>query len=542
VSAPDTTAAVREPTVWYPDTWPLPRRIAVALAVVGALLIGCVAASAVMLVETREAQHLVDEDYYTALRSSQTYFLGLVDSETAVRGFALSNEPSMLQPMLDAKPPTTAPLTPEITRVLPDDLVPTASLTEVESAAVAWYTQWAEPTVARVKDGHPPTAAEVNSGRELFDRFRTAYDVYIADMRQGRVDALSHLSLLTSLLFTGVITSALLALIGGALLWYLMRRWVSKPVQRLAAEARVVSEGDLEHQVTAEGPVEFIQLGADVEAMRLRLVAQIAAVEAAGREVAAARGALEEQTLELQRSNRELEQFAYVASHDLQEPLRKVASFCQMLQRRYAGQLDDRADQYIHFAVDGAKRMQQLINDLLEFSRVGRLTTPQTDVDLMTCLKSALFNLETAIEESGAEVTSDQLPHVLGEGPLLTQLLQNLIGNAIKFHSDQPPLIRLGVRRDEDTWEFWCSDNGIGIEAEYADRVFLIFQRLHPKETYGGTGIGLAMCKKIVEHHGGRIWIDSSGENAGATVRFTLPVIKAVDSAESAAVLSDVAS
>ncbi len=153
--------------------------------------------------------------------------------------------------------------------------------------------------------------------------------------------------------------------------------------------------------------------------------------------------ALEEQTQELQRSNRELEQFAYVASHDLQEPLRKVASFCQMLQRRYSGQLDERADQYIHFAVDGAKRMQQLINDLLEFSRVGRLTTPRIDVDLMDCLRNGLFNLETAREEAGAEVTWDELPHVLGEGPLLTQLLQNLIGNAIKFRSAEPPRVHL---------------------------------------------------------------------------------------------------
>ena len=537
----------REPTVWYPDTWPLHSRIAVALAVVGALLIGCVAASAVMLVETRETQHLVDNDYYTALRASQGYFLGLVDSETAVRGYALSEEESMLQPMLDARPPTEAPLTPQITATLPDDLVPTAALKEVEAAATTWYLEWAQPTVARVKAGNPPTPAEVTAGRHLFDRFRAAYDVYIAELRQGRVDALSHLGLLTSLLFTGVIASALLALIGGSLLWYLMRRWVSKPVRRLATEARVVSAGDLEHEVTAEGPVEFLQLGADVEAMRLRLVAQIAAVEAAGQEVAQARAALEDQTLELQRSNRELEQFAYVASHDLQEPLRKVASFCQMLERRYAGQLDDRADQYIHFAVDGAKRMQQLINDLLEFSRVGRLTTPQTDVDLAGCLKSALFNLEAATEESGAVVTSDPLPHVLGEAPLLTQLLQNLIGNAIKFHSDEPPRIHVGVRQDGNTWEFWVSDNGIGIEAEYADRVFLIFQRLHPKETYGGTGIGLAMCKKIVEHHGGRIWIDAAGgpdgsEKTGTTVRFTLPVVQAVQAAEGDPELSEVSS
>jgi signal transduction histidine kinase len=367
----------------------------------------------------------------------------------------------------------------------------------------------------------------VAAGKKLFDQFRDDYDVYIGELRQGRQEARNHLSLMTNLLFVAVIASALIAAIGGIVLWYLMRRWVSKPVVHLASEARVVSDGELRHEVSTFGPPEFIQLGLDVEAMRERLVAQIAAVETAGQEVAQARAALEEQAQELQRSNRELEQFAYVASHDLQEPLRKVASFCQMLERRYKGQLDERADQYIHFAVDGAKRMQQLINDLLEFSRVGRLSTPQIDVDLMECLRNGLFNLQVAREESDAEVTSDDLPHVLGEAPLLTQLLQNLIGNAIKFHSDQPPKVHVGVRRDGDDWQFWVSDNGIGIEPEYAERVFLIFQRLHAKETYGGTGIGLAMCKKIVEHHGGRIWVDESTPGApGTTVRFTLPVVR----------------
>jgi light-regulated signal transduction histidine kinase (bacteriophytochrome) len=330
-----------------------------------------------------------------------------------------------------------------------------------------------------------------------------------------------------------VLSAALIAVVGGFGFWTLLRRWVSRPVAYLANEARLVSSGDLNHEVSALGPPEFVRLGRDVEAMRERLVAQIEQVEQAGQQVAAARARLEEQTLELQRSNRELEQFAYVASHDLQEPLRKVASFCQMLERRYSGQLDERADQYIHFAVDGAKRMQQLINDLLEFSRVGRVSTPLVDVDLNDCLRNALFSLEAAREEAAAEITAADLPTVHGEAPLLTQLLQNLIGNAIKFRSQEPPRITITAGEGDGFWEFSCTDNGIGIEPEYADRVFLIFQRLHAKEVYTGTGIGLAMCKKIVEYHGGRIWVDESPRTEpGTTIHWTLPVAPVVTNAE----------
>jgi light-regulated signal transduction histidine kinase (bacteriophytochrome) len=228
---------------------------------------------------------------------------------------------------------------------------------------------------------------------------------------------------------------------------------------------------------------------------------------------------------ELERSNRELEQFAYVASHDLQEPLRKVASFCQLLERRYKGQLDERADQYIGFAVDGAKRMQVLINDLLAFSRVGRLTREQVVVDCGEIAAQAVANLGPAIEETGAEIEVGPLPSVRGEPALLAAVFQNLLGNAVKFHGDQPPRVTLTAVRDNDSWTFTCADNGIGIEPEYADRVFVIFQRLHPKDAYPGTGIGLAMCRKIIEYHGGRIWLDTDADR-GTVFRFTLPVVE----------------
>jgi light-regulated signal transduction histidine kinase (bacteriophytochrome) len=234
---------------------------------------------------------------------------------------------------------------------------------------------------------------------------------------------------------------------------------------------------------------------------------------------------LDVQARELERSNAELEQFAYVASHDLQEPLRKVASFCQLLEQRYRGQLDERADQYIDFAVDGAKRMQQLINDLLAFSRVSRTHGEMEPVDLNVAFREAVANLDAAMVESRAQVVSETLPTVRGELSLLTLVLQNLIGNAIKFRADAPPKVRLAAERRGGEWLVSCADNGIGIGPEYADRVFVIFQRLHGKDEYAGTGIGLAMCRKIVEHHGGRIWLDSTVET-GTTFRLTLPVLE----------------
>ena len=230
---------------------------------------------------------------------------------------------------------------------------------------------------------------------------------------------------------------------------------------------------------------------------------------------------LEAATAELRRSNAELEQFAYVASHDLQEPLRMVASYCQLLQRRYSGKLDKDADEFIGFAVEGAERMRQLVNDLLTYSRVGTKGKPFVEVAMEQVLDHALANLAVAIEEAGARVTHDRLPVVFGDPVQLGQLLQNLIGNAVKFRGDSPPEIHLGAGREDGRWLIWVRDNGIGIEPQYIDRIFLIFQRLHTRQQYPGTGIGLAVCKKIVERHDGRIWVESE-PGRGSRFCFTL--------------------
>ena len=232
---------------------------------------------------------------------------------------------------------------------------------------------------------------------------------------------------------------------------------------------------------------------------------------------------LEDRNRELGRSNADLEQFAYVASHDLQEPLRAVVSYLQLLERRYAEQLDERAVRYIGHAVEGGHRMQKLINDLLTYSRVGRHGEELTEVDFRAIFDRALTSLQIAIEESEAVVTYEEpLPTIVADATQMLQLTQNLIANAIKFRGEAAPRIHVSAERIDGAWQFSVRDNGIGIAPEYRDRVFVLFQRLHGRDEYTGTGIGLAVCKKIVERRGGQLWVDST-EGGGSTFRFTVP-------------------
>ena len=245
-------------------------------------------------------------------------------------------------------------------------------------------------------------------------------------------------------------------------------------------------------------------------------------------QIQTAENQLRELNSELIRSNAELQQFAYVASHDLQEPLRMVASYTQLLAKRYTGKLDSDADEFIAYAVDGATRMQRLINDLLAYSRVTSQGKTFEEVDCDLLLDGVLSTLHLTIEENHAVITHDVLPKVTADGGQLGQLLQNLVSNAIKFHGADPPRVHVSAERRNHEWLFSVRDNGIGLDPQFADRIFVIFQRLHNREEYPGTGIGLALCKKIVERHGGKIWVESQ-VGRGATFYFTIPVDQRTD-------------
>lgn len=225
---------------------------------------------------------------------------------------------------------------------------------------------------------------------------------------------------------------------------------------------------------------------------------------------------------ELQRSNEELQQFAYVCSHDLQEPLRVISNYTQLLAKRYSASLDEKANQFIDFTVDATKRMQSLINDLLLYSRVETRAKEFENTDSSAVMDMAIANLKLAIEDSSAQINHKDLPIVNVDSSQLLQLFQNLLSNAIKFHSNSSPLIHISAKDDGKNWHFTIQDNGIGIDKKHAERIFVIFQRLHTREMYPGSGIGLAVCKKIVERHGGRIWVDSE-VGQGAAFHFTLP-------------------
>ena len=279
---------------------------------------------------------------------------------------------------------------------------------------------------------------------------------------------------------------------------------ILEPFHNLTEGTKIIGSGKLEHRIPIMSKDEFGQLAESFNRMLDNL---------------------EDTAENLQRSNSELEQFAYVASHDLQEPLRMVTSFLQLLQKRYKGQLDDDADKFINYAVDGSERMRQLISDLLTFSRVGKNVNQFQLIDCRAVLDRVLLNLKMAIEDAGAEVTYDSPPTVLADEIQLVQLFQNLTGNAIKFRGKEPPKVHISITRQNSDWLFSIRDNGIGIEPQYADRIFVIFQKLHTKSKYSGTGIGLAICKKIVENHGGRIWLQSVPDR-GSVFSFTLPIKK----------------
>ncbi|MFR9795063.1 sensor histidine kinase [Streptomyces sp. MS06] len=448
----------------------------------------------------------------------------LVNQETGIRGYILTGRQDFLRPYTQGLADEKAALA----RLRPDldgDRRALADLAEVEKRADTWQDRLARPvSAASPEQAGRIATARAAEAKAAFDALRaslTRQQARLTDERALATRDLHRAVTLRNWMFA--VIAAVIVLVA-MLVFEGLRRGVTGPLNRLGSAAREVAQGGFDRSLTGTGPADLRQLAGDVDSMRLRLVEELRFSEAA-------RSLVDEQAEDLKRSNAELEQFAYVASHDLQEPLRKVSSFTQLLQRRYGGQLDDRADQYIAFAVDGANRMQSLINDLLAFSRVGRVHNEQRTVDLAEVLRATLDDLGIGIEESGAEITHDELPTVLGDRTQLGMLWQNLLSNAVKFRSpDRPPRIHIGAESDGGTWEFTVTDNGIGIAEEFREKVFILFQRLHTKDAYPGTGIGLAMCKKVVEFHGGTITIDPE-QQPGTRVVFTLPVLAAAPAA-----------
>jgi signal transduction histidine kinase len=475
-----------------------------------------IAIAGTALAHLAAARSQVEDVIDPASQAGRQLAYDLVNQETGIRGYLLSANPQFLQPYYSSLADEQVQFA-TLGRLTAGSPVAQADLAEVQSRIGTWRSSYALPAIASVKAaGKPVISNDINTGKALFDSLRqplSALETELSVMRGRAIASLDDAERTLDIVCVAI-GAALLLVVGAVAI--LLRRTTIGPLTRLAVEARQVAAGDFEHEVTPSGPREAADLAVDVNRMRERILSELSAVRLANSALAA-------RALDLERSNSELEQFAYVASHDLQEPLRKVASFCQLLQRRYIGQLDERADQYIEFAVDGAKRMQVLIDDLLAFSRVGRLQREPALISCASALSAARVNLASEIRESGAVIETAELPVVRAEFSLITSLFQNLLSNAIKFRGDKPPHIVISVQRMDAYWTFTVSDNGIGIEPEYADRIFVIFQRLHDRASYSGTGIGLAMCRKIVEYYGGTIWLDTSG-SPGATFCFTLPV------------------
>jgi signal transduction histidine kinase len=495
----------------------LRRRVGVAFLTFGVLGVVVLVFTVVNLSRLLDARNGLIDRIDPAVLAGRDLRSALLDQETGVRGFALTAKEAFLEPYTRGRTDEAA-ASDRLQQTIGHQPRLGPALSAVLQRASEWRQTVAEPLIASVRanGAKAATPALLEDSERRFDAFRTASAALEQALAAERDRARDRLGTATRQLVDVGAGGALAAALAGLGLWRALARWVLRPLDSLGDQTRRVTAGEFDRPIEPVGPPEIMALARDTEAMRRRIRAELAAMEDAREQLAA-------QAEELVRSNADLEQFAYVASHDLQEPLRKVTSFCQLLQRRYQGQLDERADQYIDFAVDGAKRMQALINDLLAFSRVGRTTEAFVPVDCDDAFDRALRNLETTIEEAGAEIVRTPLPTVDGDPSLLTALFQNVVGNAVKFRSDDPPRVEVGAERRDGEWFFRVADNGIGIDPAYADRVFVIFQRLHAKELYPGTGIGLALCKKIVEFHGGRIWLDTEVP-AGTTVCWTLPV------------------
>jgi signal transduction histidine kinase len=499
------------------------------LVMLGALVVAAAVIVVVLLAQTRSSVNDLAGSIEPA--QAQAYRLqgALVDQETGVRGYGITGDIRFLQPYTSGRAIEVSAAA-RLGALVGHRQPLAGDLARVEQAANAWRHAYALPLISKAAHGplNGGDLAEITASKQAFDRLRVLFaqqNTHLAAAAAAASASVRRARTLQDWTYAAILVVFLLAAVALAVA---LQRAVVRPLRRLNAAARNVADGDYSHHIEPAGPADLWSLAVAVEGMRSALVSALDASLAAAEVTARQAADLDAQAIELRRSNAELEQFAYVASHDLQEPLRKVASFCQLLEKRYGDELDERGLQYIAFAVDGAKRMQVLINDLLTFSRVGRANELRVPLPLDQPLDTALSALSVAIEDSDVVIERpERLPEVVGDPTLLAMLWQNLIGNAIKFRAaGRAPLVRItAVAQPDGTWQLAVADNGIGIPPEFADKVFVIFQRLHGRGVYPGTGIGLALCKRIVEQHGGEMHLDTTYSD-GTRICFTLPAME----------------
>ena len=497
-----------------------------ALLVLGVLVVAAALVVLAVLNQNRTAVSNLAGSIEPA--QAQAYRLqgALVDQETGVRGYAITGDSRFLAPYTSGRAIETSAVA-RLRALIGGTQPMAADLSRLERAANGWRHAYALPLINLASHGplNGHDLAQVTASKQSFDQLRVLFAVQNHQLAEA--SAAASASVAADRTQQDWVYAAILAvfLLVAAGLAVALQRAVVRPLRRLTAAARLVADGDYSHRIEPGGPADLWSLAVSMEGMRSGLVSALDDSRTAAEVTAQQAADLDAQAGELRRSNAELEQFAYVASHDLQEPLRKVASFCQLLEKRYGDQLDERGLQYIAFAVDGAKRMQVLINDLLTFSRVGRSSELVERLPLDQPLDTALNSLSVAIEDADAVVERpERLPEVVGDPTLLAMLWQNLIGNALKFRAPgRPPVVQItAAAQPAGGWQFAVTDNGIGIPPEFAEKVFVIFQRLHGRGVYPGTGIGLALCKRIVEQHGGEMHLDTSYAD-GTRIIFTLP-------------------
>jgi signal transduction histidine kinase len=466
------------------NTWSIEKKTVVMLGLASTILVGLNALFYWNFIKQKETSNRVNQSQQT-LQKLESVLSSLKDAETGQRGYLLTGRESYLEPYTTA----IGTIDREIAQLKRLTATNRSQQQQIASLEPLIRNKLAElqQTVDLKKNQNPAAARQLvltDRGKELMDRIRAT----IEQMQEQEQEQLRDWLKAKELDAQSGQWTFLLGVIFTLFAFYLVYRTVQQETRdRKQAEA------------------SFRQLNEQLEAKVQERTSE-----------------LNETNTNLLHSNRELEQFAYVASHDLQEPLRAVNSYAQLIVRKYQGNLDAKADKYLGYIMDGATRMQQLIDDLLSFSRVGTRGKLLELIDGEVVLSQVLDNLQIAIAQSHAVVTHDPLPTIMGDEIQLIQLLQNLISNAIKFHREEQPKVHVSAEHRENEWIFSVRDNGIGMEPEYFDRIFMIFQRLHSRSEYPGTGIGLAVCKKIVERHGGRIWLEST-LGVGTTFYFTIP-------------------